>query len=89
MKFITLTLATARLTRLIVEDDIGQPIRDRAMSSQSFISDAVFCRRCASVWAAAAVLFTSRVCPPLARMLAVSEMTIAAMALVDALEGKK
>lgn len=87
MNLITLTLATARLTRLVVEDDISQPIRDRAMASRSIVGDVVQCRRCTSVWAAAAILIVSRISPQLARMLAISEMAITTMALVDALEG--
>lgn len=77
------TLATARLTRLVTEDSITQPLRDRAMSSNPLVGELVHCRKCVSVWAAAAVVVASRVSPPLTRMLALSEGAILIKEFVD------
>jgi len=69
-------LATARITRLITEDSITEPLRDRAMEIHPKLGELVHCRMCTSVWAGAFVAATSRVAPGLSRMLALSEATI-------------
>lgn len=84
-------LAAARLTRLITEDKITEPIRDeivgRAPSSR--LAYLVTCPRCVSIWAGALVIATAHV-PQVARpreavvrMLALSEATIALRELLD------
>lgn len=69
-------LATARLTRLVTEDSITEPLRDRAMEIHPKLGELVQCRMCTSVWAALAVTVLSRTVPGLNRMLALSEGTI-------------
>lgn len=69
-------LATARLTRLVTEDSITEPLRDRAMEIHPMLGELVHCRWCTSVWAAAAVSVLSKTVPGLNRMLALSEGTI-------------
>lgn len=69
-------LATARITRLVVEDSITEPLRDRAMEIHPKLGELVTCRMCTSVWAGAVVLAMSRLVPDVNRMLALSEGTI-------------
>lgn len=69
-------LATARVTRLITEDSITEPLRDRAMEIHPKLGELVHCRMCTSIWAGAAVVAASRLLPGLNRMLALSEGTI-------------
>lgn len=68
-------LATARITRLVTEDSITEPIRDWAMRYPK-LHELLTCPRCTSVWAGAFVVATSRVAPGLPRMLALSEGAI-------------
>lgn len=68
-------LATARITRLVTEDTLTEPIRDWAMQYPK-LHELLTCRRCTSVWAGAFVVATSRVAPGLTRMLALSEGAI-------------
>lgn len=88
-------LATARLTRLITQDEIMEPIRDeiagRAPSSR--LAYLVTCPICVSVWAGA-VVAGSALIPGIARprgavvrMLALSEATIALRELRELLDG--
>lgn len=73
-------LATARLTRLITEDAITEPLRDKIMGRwpDSKLSYFVTCTACTSVWAAAAVLVVPRNRRWVVRMLALSELAIMA-----------
>ncbi len=66
---IVLVLATQRLTKLVVEDEITSPVRQRidAWAGDSpegtlkeRINFAVNCGACTSVWAAGAVLLADR-----------------------------
>lgn len=90
-------LATRRLTQLVVEDKITEPIRDRVgewgdrypeTSIQNRLSYLVGCSACTSVWAATAVLVASR-WPAgrwLMRILAASGAALALQAAVEKLE---
>lgn len=87
---ITDSLATARLTRLVVEDKITEPIRDKVMGRwpDSKVAYLVTCQACVSIWAAAAVLLggRSRLGRAAVRMLALSEVAIALRAGAEWLE---
>jgi hypothetical protein len=82
-------LAVARLTRLVVEDQLTQPLRDVIDGNyqESRVAYLVHCPRCMSVWAGLAVvlLSRSRYSAPrgMVRMLALSEATIALRRLLD------
>ena len=70
-------LAVSRLTRLINEDFLTQPLRDRATAidpARRHIGYLVGCAACASLWFAGPVL---RLTPTwLRRALALSELTV-------------
>jgi len=48
-------LATRRLVRLIVEDEITYPLRLKASKMHPAVAYLVSCKACSSVWAAVAV----------------------------------
>lgn len=84
-------LAVARLTSLITEDEITEPIRSRVTewsdrypegSVPDRLGYLVSCQRCVSVWAAGGVLVASYFRPtrPLVRILAASQAALAANA---------
>jgi hypothetical protein len=50
------TLAVARLTRLVTEDEVTTPIRERLAALHPEMDYFVHCRYCVGVWAAAGVL---------------------------------
>jgi hypothetical protein len=73
-------LATARLTRLVVDDEIFQPVRDRVQGRwpESKLAYLMTCPVCVSIWAGVAVAGFGR-SPTLGwvkRTLALSEATI-------------
>jgi hypothetical protein len=76
-------LATYRLTRLLIEDEIAAPVRDwvwdRHDPADSKIGYLFTCPWCVSIWAGAAVVVARRVSPttwePVARMLTASAVT--------------
>ena len=74
-------LATARITRLVVEDEITEPLRDKVMGQwpDSKVAYLVGCRICVSVWAGGVVVVAgrSRLGRAVLRMLALSEVAIA------------
>lgn len=90
------TLAIARLTMLITDDEVSAPLRDAAIRLDDRFHNAftdkllyfVTCRRCVSVWAAAAVLLADRV--PGGRFavqaLAGSQAALIALALNERIE---
>lgn len=65
-----------RITRLVTEDSIMEPIRDRAMWTHPKLGELVQCRSCTSVWAALFIVLVGRKCPRLTEMLALSEGVI-------------
>lgn len=76
MNVVVRLLAVMRITRLVTEDSITEPVRDRAMSTNSKLGELVQCRACTSVWAALFVTFVGWRWPRLLEMLALSESTI-------------
>lgn len=77
-KMIAAFLAVSRITRLVVDDQITEPLRDKVEGSETVpenLKYLVTCNACVSVWAALAVTFL-----PLPRKLifalAMSEVTI-------------
>ncbi|QDK02612.1 hypothetical protein PP304_gp064 [Gordonia phage Phendrix] len=62
MKSLLYVLATKRLTRLVVEDEITRPIRE-SVEENYWLNYLVNCKKCTSVWAAAAVLILGHVLP--------------------------
>ena len=67
-------LAAYRLTRLVTEDRITAPLRDRVPAG--WASELVGCSWCVGVWAAAGVVAARRLAPrawtPVAEVLAVA-----------------
>ena len=97
MNATVLVLATQRLTQLVVEDKIAEPIRDRIASwgeshPEGSVPDRiaylVSCPACTSVWAAGFVLLARRhpVGRALISTLATSAAVLAANAAIDKLE---
>lgn len=82
-EFVIGGLATSRLTRLVVEDSISQPLRDAALRADPQLGELVHCSRCTSVWAAAVSVVLVRRAPRLALMLGMSEVAILIRELVD------
>jgi len=76
-------LATYRLTRLVVEDEITAPIRNRVWErhdpADSKIGYLLTCPWCVSIWAGAAVVTARHIAPatwePVARMLTASAVS--------------
>jgi hypothetical protein len=60
IELVTAVLATKRLTRLVVDDAITEPVREavwqKSPPEKIGIGYLVSCHACTSVWAAAAVL---------------------------------
>lgn len=82
---ITTVLAIARLTSLITEDEITQPIRDYVDDlPHNVVTDKlaylVSCKRCVSVWATAAVLVAHKKAPFLVKVLAGSQAALFVLA---------
>ena len=79
-------LAVARITRLVVDDEILDDFRNRVFErfhpQQSKIGYFLTCHACTSVWAAA--LVSSGLLPKQVRyMLALSELTVAVRESLD------
>ena len=85
LDFTTDALAVKRLTRLIVEDTITEPVRNAIFKrfgppeTSRGVSFLVTCPHCVSIWVAAGVtaarMITPRVWSPVARGLALSAVT--------------
>lgn len=70
-------LATHRLTRLVVDDEVTEPVRQAVLSrSDGFWADLIGCRWCVSVWVGFGVVAARTLAPqvwnPVARALALS-----------------
>lgn len=67
-------LATYRIARLVAQDDLTAPLRERVRDSNRFVGRLVQCPHCVGVWAAGGVLVARLVAPrlwgPVARGLA-------------------
>lgn len=94
---VIVTAATARLTALIAQDEITNPIRDRLEdwsrdapegSFKERVTFLVNCTHCVSVWAAAGILLTNAWprTRPVVVMLAASQAAISTLALIEMVE---
>lgn len=68
VEFVTDALATFRLTRLVVDDEITQPLRDRVFARHdpdegSRVGYLISCPFCSAVWLAAGVVAARAVAP--------------------------
>ena len=102
LKYAVLGLAAARLTRLVVDDEITAPVRggieSRAVNIAddnptiqpwSFLDDVVNCHACTSVWAGAGVLIAEQLGPVgrfLVRTLALSQSALLVKAVIDRID---
>ena len=77
-------LATHRLTKLVVDDEIARPIREKIFDkfgepSESKLSFAITCPWCTSMWVGLGVVAAGTIAPkawrPLAYALALSSVT--------------
>lgn len=77
----THVLATSRLTRLVIDDKITEPIRNRLHDLNSpTLSYLITCPWCVSIWAASTLTLANQTLPPslshlLTQALALSEAT--------------
>jgi hypothetical protein len=96
MNPIVVALATERLTRLIVEDELTRPAREVVntwakgapeFSVKDRVAVLISCPACMSVWSAAAVLLASRFRAgrPLVNILAASAAALLAKGVADKL----
>lgn len=94
---VVLALATHRLTQLVVEDEITQPVREAVSrwaagapeySFRERVDFALNCGACASVYAGAAILLADRVPVgrALIRVLAASQSALGIKAVLNKLE---
>lgn len=94
---VTTVLAAARLTSLIAEDELTQPVRNVVDDWAQVAPDNILrnrlaylvsCSRCVSVWAGAAVLLAQvvPVARPLVKALALSQAALGALTVLDAIE---
>jgi hypothetical protein len=96
-----LGLATARLTQLVVDDEITEPIRmavrrgyenaeveSAKESALDQVDTAINCHACTSVWAGASVLIAeqSGVGRFLVRVLALSQAALAVKSLIERID---
>jgi hypothetical protein len=72
-KVLRQALATARLTRLITQDTITDPLRDQVSKVHPMVDELVHCPWCAGVWAAGAILLADRTAPALVDTLALAQ----------------
>lgn len=101
MKSLILSLATARLTQLVVDDAITEPVRDDIEARATLIDDdrltiqpwavlhdIVNCHACTSVWAGAGILVAEQI--PLGRflvrVLALSQAALAVKSVIERID---
>lgn len=94
MKALILSLATARLTQLVVDDEINAPMRDRIHerpgdeSWSNVLDEIVNCHACTSIWAGAGILVAEQtgVGRFLVRVLALSQAALAVKAVIERID---
>jgi hypothetical protein len=97
MNSLITVLAAARLTSLVAEDELTQPIRNAVddwaqvapdSSLRNRLAYLVSCSRCVSVWAGAGILLAQTVpaARPLVKVLALSQAALGALTVLDAIE---
>lgn len=102
LKLAVLGLAAARLTQLVVDDEITSPVRDhiRALSENEEypsarwtaldkLDTAINCHACTSVWAGGGVLVAEQAGPVgrfLVRALALSQAALAVKSVIERID---
>lgn len=83
-----MSLATARLTQLVVDDEITEPIREHAGAKFPVLDEIVNCHACTSVWAGAGILVAEQtgVGRFLVRVLALSQAALAVKAVIERID---
>lgn len=93
MKALITALATARLTQLVVDDEIAAPIRNGIMrrtpeKALDWVDELITCHACTSVWAGAGILVAEQV--PfgrfLVRVLALSQAALAVKSVIERID---
>lgn len=89
-----IALAVARLTTLVVEDEITRPVRERVQwwangadefSVRERLSTLLRCQKCVGIWSAAAVLAAARipVLRPAVNVLAAAQAALAVTTILE------
>jgi hypothetical protein len=98
VKALVMALATARLTQLVVDDDITEPVRakladavkaDPAYTWKDVLDEIVNCHACTSVWAGAGILLAGRMGPVgrfLVQTLALSQATLLTKTVIERID---
>lgn len=97
LKMVILGLAAARLTQLVVDDEITSPIRDKVQvkaeaapgSLIDWMDTGINCHACSSVWAGGGVLAAEHAGPVgrfLVRTLALSQAALAVKAVIERID---
>jgi hypothetical protein len=96
VKALILSLATARLTQLVVDDEITAPVRDKVQKLAAtpglppwpVVDEIVNCHACTSVWAGGAVLTAEQVGVGrfLVRVLALSQAALAVKSIIERID---
>lgn len=95
MKSLILALASARLTQLVVDDSITEPVRDKIHERpgdetwSNVLDEVVNCHACTSVWAGAGVLAAEHAGPVgrfLVRVLALSQAALAVKSVIERID---
>jgi hypothetical protein len=88
MKALILSLATARLTQLVVDDAITEPVREAAGARWPLVDEAINCHACTSIWAGGGVLTAEQfgVGRFLVRVLALSQAALAVKSIIERID---
>jgi hypothetical protein len=88
VKNLILALATARLTQLVVDDTITEPVRESVGAKFPVLDEIVNCHACTSVWAGAGILVAEQtgVGRFLVRVLALSQAALAVKAVIERID---
>jgi hypothetical protein len=97
MKALVMSLATARLTQLVVDDEITSPIRESvaaraerpgSKAAWGAVDVVINCHACTSVWAGAGILAAEQI--PfgrfLVRVLALSQAALAVKSVIERID---
>lgn len=97
LQALTLGLATARLTQLVVDDAITEPIRAKVQALAvapglppwPLVDEVISCHACTSIWAGGGVLVAEQLGPVgrfLVRVLALSQAALAVKAVIERID---
>jgi hypothetical protein len=93
VKSLVMSLATARLTQLVVDDEIAAPVRNQIMrrtpeKALDWVGELIECPACMSVWAGAGILAAEQI--PfgrvLVRVLALSQAALIVKSLIERID---